>query len=259
MHLPRRRSLRRSGRRRLALAAILAGASAALTLPVAAADFPIKAPPLPGSWTGYYVGVHGGWGWAYTRIPDPLGNPIFAEVDTWHSGPLAGGQIGANWQYGNWVYGAELDASWTILDGNTNRDQTIPSSTSRDLIDFRALATATGRVGYAMNPWLFYFKGGAAWGSVKITSPNFAEPPTWERNVFGPAGGVGVEVAFLRNVSAKAEYNVLYFLPNRVAYYPPGFPDAGVVGIDHIVHLVKVGINVRFGGEPALPRQYSPN
>jgi outer membrane immunogenic protein len=253
MYLPRRRSVHRC----LAFAAILAATSAAFVPPLAAANFPLKAAPVAPSWTGYYVGVHGGWGWVDTQIPNPFGSPVFPQTDALNSGPLAGGQIGANWQYGNVVYGGEVDASWTFLTGGTATDQSIPSSTSRSGIDFRALGTATGRVGYAMNSWLFYAKGGAAWASVKITSGNFAPPsPTWERNVFGPAAGAGVEVAFLRNVSAKVEYNFLYFLPDHLAY----FPNADPVGIDHFVHVVKAGINVRFGGEPALPRQYTtPN
>ena len=56
MHLPPRRSVHR-----FAFAAVVGGASAAFTAPVAAANFPLlKAPAVNGSWTGYYAGVHGG-------------------------------------------------------------------------------------------------------------------------------------------------------------------------------------------------------
>src|SRR5262249_1992424 len=148
------------------------------------------------------------------------------------------------------VLQAELDASWTFLRSNTNTNQSIPTTTSANLIDLRAVGTATGHVGYAMSSWLFYAKGGVAGGSLHITSPNFAMPPTWERGLFGPTGGIGVEVAFLRNVSARLEYNFIYFVPDELAY----FPNSDTVGIDHVVQMVKAGINVRFGGDPPLPR-----
>jgi len=243
---------------RLGFAALLAGASVAFAPPVAAANFPFKAPPEAGSWTGYYAGVHGGWGWADTQIPGFFGGtPVFPQVEALNSGPLAGGQIGANWQYGNLVYGAEIDASWTFLTGGLSTTQVIPTSTTNSAIDFRALGTATARVGYAMNSWLFYAKGGAAWASVKLTVYEIAPPiPAYERNVFGPTAGAGVEVAFLRNVSAKVEYDFHYFVPENEKVYFAEDP----VGIYHFVHVVKAGINVRFGGEPPLPRQYTtPN
>ncbi|HLH98910.1 MAG TPA: outer membrane protein [Xanthobacteraceae bacterium] len=225
--------------------------------PVAAANLPLKAPPVETSWAGYYVGVHGGWGWADTVIPNgDQSTPVFPQSDIPNSGPLAGGQIGANWQYGNLVYGAEIDASWVFLVGTLATSQVIPGSggLNNNAIDFRALGTATGRVGYAMNSWLFYAKGGAAWASVRLNVQEDADPVPVERNLFGPTAGAGVEVAFLRNVSAKVEYDFNYFLPDSTVIVPTHDP----VGIYHFVHVVKAGINVRFGGEPPLPRQYTP-
>lgn len=220
--------------------------------PVAAADMPIKAAPPPvvvGSWTGFYVGAHGGWGWADTHIPSPFTSPIVGP-DVQTNGPLAGLQVGANWQSGNVVFGVELDGSWTFLRSNSSTNQSIPSSTTRNLIDIRALGTATGRIGYAMNSWLFYAKAGGAGGSVEITSPDFAVPPSWDRGVWGPTAGAGLEVAFLHNVSAKLEYDFIYFVRDELPY----FPNSYAVGIDHTVQMVKAGLNVHFGGAPSLPR-----
>src|SRR5579872_2731370 len=106
-------SLPRRSVHRFAFAAIVAGASAAFTAPVAAANLPLlKAPAVNGSWTGYYAGVHGGWGWADSQFSfEYQSTPIFPISEARNSGPLAGAQIGANWQYGNVVYGAEVDAS----------------------------------------------------------------------------------------------------------------------------------------------------
>jgi outer membrane immunogenic protein len=144
---------RRFTYRRLTFAAALAAMTAAFTPPVVAADLPVKAPPGPAvapSWTGYYFGVHGGWAWATTDIKDPQQNPIFDPLRVKLNGPLAGGALGANWQYGNVVYGVELDGSWAFLRGPVTREESVvASSTARQRIDFRALATGTGRISHA--------------------------------------------------------------------------------------------------------------
>ena len=69
---------------------------------VLAADLPVKYKPAPFiaapvfSWTGCYVGVHGGGGVMRDNWTDENG-----------SGGLAGGQVGCNYQDGNWVFGVE--------------------------------------------------------------------------------------------------------------------------------------------------------
>ena len=130
----------------LAFAATVATASVASAPPVLAAD--IAAAPsraIAPSWTGFYVGVHGGWGWGRTEIQDPNSNPIFNPTVATYGGPLAGGQIGANWQLGNVVLGAEVDGSWAFVRGNTNRNQTIITSSTNNGLGYRALATGAGR------------------------------------------------------------------------------------------------------------------
>jgi opacity protein-like surface antigen len=249
MHAPSRLSLVRC----LTFTAALAAASAASIPPVAAADLPLKTSPGPvvyPSWTGFYFGLHGGWGWGSTHIKDTALGPTFDPIVATYDGPLAGGQIGANWQIGNFVLGAELDGSWTFVQGNTNRDQTIIASSANNNIDFKALATATGRLGYAMGPWLAYVKGGGAWADLDMTTRFTADVTDYHRNPFGAVGGAGIEVAFLRNVSAKLEYNLLYFPTDHLVYVNQNT----VSSIDHVVQVVKAGINVRLGGDTVLAR-----
>src|SRR5262245_41062063 len=126
---------------------VLLAASAFLlgTTALYAADMPLKAPPLPMqySWAGAYVGVNAGGVWDKMGIgavplsipglivSDPngavIGVPTFllglpgtfpapAPLVTESSsrGAFAiGGQLGYNFQAGNFVYGVEIDADAT--------------------------------------------------------------------------------------------------------------------------------------------------
>jgi len=245
MHTPDKRPRYRG----LTFAASLAVTTAAVTPPVVAADMAVKAPPAPFqyNWTGYYFGVHGGWGWASTHVSDPLFNQVFDPLQFIYNGPLAGGALGANWQFGNVVYGLEIDGSWTFVRGNAVSDRSnsgaIPSATNQ-FFDLEALVTGTGRVGYAMGPWLAYAKGGVAWAEMQTKTQFQVEPTTYNRSLFGAVAGVGIEVAFLRNVSAKLEYNFIY-LPTDHLVWESQFTTSS---IDHFIQVVKGGINVRFGG-----------
>ncbi|MDO9058538.1 MAG: outer membrane beta-barrel protein [Bradyrhizobium sp.] len=222
-------------------AAFVAAASVVFTATAHAGDAPVVR-SLP-SWTGFYAGVHGGWGWGKTQVEDPIFSPPFNPTESTYSGPLAGGQFGANWQLGNFVVGAEIDGSWAFVRGNTNRNQTIITSSTNNGIGYRALATGTGRLGYAMGQWLAYAKGGVAWADMEITTQFTPLPTTYERRLFGAVGGVGLEVAFLRNVSAKVEYNLIYIPTDHLVYANLNTTSS----LDHLVQVVKAGINVRFG------------
>src|SRR5262252_1637472 len=89
----------------VALAAMIAG-------PAMAADMPLKAPPpVPVfSWTGCYWGGQIGYGWARARATATAG--VFNGADKTAqynvSGELGGGEIGCNYQVGNWVWGVEV-------------------------------------------------------------------------------------------------------------------------------------------------------
>lgn len=229
-----------------------AAIAAAWASPAAAVDGILaraSASQTVGSWTGFYIGAHGGWGWATSEWTDPvIFNPTFDPNEASFNGPLAGGQLGANKQIGNLVFGAEIDGDWSFVRGNSNRDQTIVSSSANNAIQFRAFATATGRIGYAMGPWLAYVKAGGAWADMRLLAPIQAQPLLYHRQPFGATGGAGMEVALMRNVSAKVEYNLLYFPHEQFpfVYYQS---DAT---LNHLVQVVKAGINLHFGGD-ALP------
>ena len=213
-------------------------------------------PPAPVySWTGFYAGVHGGWGWANTEIQDQVVfNSIYNPLVYTYDGPLAGVQLGANYQMGNFVVGAEIDGSWSFVRGRgyppIASDQGVIQSTQKNLLSYRSFATVTGRVGYTMGQWLAYVKGGAAAADMEIVASYQAQPTSDSRSLVGWTAGAGLEVAFLRNVSAKAEYNFIRLPVDNLHYaYWNDFSS-----LEHFVHVVKVGVNVRFGGDAGLLR-----
>lgn len=222
---------------RFGLAIALSAVDALIASPVLAGGMP-PAPVV--SWTGFYAGVHGGWGWGRSEFRDPLNNPSNNPSFAYYNGPLAGGQLGYNWQQGHFVIGAEIDGSWSFVKGNTSTSPLITSSTSNG-VGYTGLATATGRIGYASGQWLAYAKGGAAYARMELSSRFTPDVTNYDRNLYGGVGGVGLEVAFLRNVSAKVEYNAI-FLPTETLQW---VSRNSTSEIKHFVQMVKAGINVR--------------
>ena len=73
--------------------------------------------------------------------------------------------------------------------------------------------TATARVGYAVDNWLWYVKGGAAWLDADYTIAGVTHGDTRT----GWTVGTGLEWALGPNWSAKLEYNYLDFGSERVS------------------------------------------
>lgn len=230
----------------------LAAAAAFFLSPLAAhsADLAVKAPPTPVAavynWTGLYVGVNGGWGWGRQ---DPL-NLISSRFDRDSfniNGGLVGGTFGAQIQQGAIVIGFETDLDWADI---TGRRVTIPAIAGVPIgvFDFNtkieALGTARARAGLALNNWLIYATGGAAFVKETASGTTISGTPCGTLGIIpscaeshwrpGLAVGAGAEWGFSTNWSVKAEY--LY-----VATVGTG------ASTDHI-NVVRAGINYRFGG-----------
>jgi outer membrane immunogenic protein len=191
----------------------------------------------PATWAGFYAGVHAGW--------IGMDKDWFVYLNgagTHHtlSGVLGGGQIGFNWQTGNWVLGIEGDASGMDLSGSSICPQI--TFTCRTTANW--LATVAGRAGYAFGPALLFVKGGAAWAGEKFAFvPNVGGVSTAETSQTrsGWTLGGGVEYAFAPNWSVKVEYDYFGFGSKDVSI-------SGVVAnIDQTAQRAIVGINYHFG------------
>src|SRR5471032_2601021 len=90
------------------LAAAVATPSLAADLPRPAYKAPFKAGKnpvyvAPFSWTGFYVGAYGGYGFGKTSWTNIGGTSGDFDI----KGALVGGTVGYNLQTGGWVWGLE--------------------------------------------------------------------------------------------------------------------------------------------------------
>jgi len=198
----------------------------ALTNGVAAADLAVKAPPVmvtPFTWTGFYAGAQGGYGWSTSHGLDAKGG-------------FGGGQIGYNYQTGTFVLGIEGDIAGSGISQTVNGAVlAIPFTTA---FTNDTLASARGRAGIAHNNWLFYGTAGGGWGHDKISvtvGGLTASSNAWQS---GWSAGGGLEWAFAPNWSTKLEY-LHYGLgsANSFGTLPPGKTD---------INTFKLGINYLF-------------
>src|SRR3954468_5487760 len=89
-----------------------------------AADLPTKAyvsAPVAAqvyNWTGFYVGVNGGYGWG-AQDPLTLFSNRFDRTSFNINGGMLGGTIGAQIQQGYVVLGIEGDLDWANIKGNS--------------------------------------------------------------------------------------------------------------------------------------------
>ena len=185
------------------------------------------------------------------------------------SGWLAGGQVGANYQVGSWVWGIEGQASAANINGSTPCTsasiiigiRVTGTSTCNTKID--ALGTAAIRFGYTFDRLWWYGKAGAAWINSSYQSRLFtnafstplgsaASELLFSANElrWGFMVGTGLEYAFTDSWSAKIEYNYMDVGSRSILFTEPNAVDQPahhVADITERMHVVKVGMNYRFG------------
>jgi outer membrane immunogenic protein len=236
---------------------IILGAVAALVLgptAAAAADLPVKAPvPIAiYDWTGFYIGVSGGGSFGQSTHIDQatgLGDTIGYNV----KGGLVGGTLGYNWQVSRFVVGFEGDASWVGQYGSNVDDGLAGNPAFTSFTKETWVATARGRLGYAVNNLLFYGTGGYAAAGVEAgvkDSNTGALLASATSTRSGWTAGGGLEWGFAPNWSAKFEWLYMTFDSAAFNTLAAEGPRSSVPFDDNVV---RAGINYRFGG-PVVAR-----
>jgi outer membrane immunogenic protein len=257
----------------------LAGTALAADLPRRAAP-PLLPPPLPiFTWTGAYFGINAGYISSDRSTVNVAGlnavaaanvatgaRPAQVRLET--DGFTGGGQVGYNYQIGNFVLGVEADAAYTDMDRTVAVVGTTGALTAhRSTLDY--LGTVRGRLGIAFDRVLVYGTGGFAYGDVTNTGLYFAPAGSGvlqfsgrsSQTETGWAAGGGIEYAlptdsflnFFRSsaVTLKAE-GLYYDLGRRnVAILNTGAGPAAnpgyVARFEQSGFIARVGLNYKFG------------
>jgi outer membrane immunogenic protein len=208
-------------------------------------------PPLPVySWTGFYVGLNGGFGGDRNQYPFTVGG-VSGTSTLNSSGFFGGAQAGYNWQFAPaWVAGVEADFDDADIQGFASTTGGGVSSSVGTRLNW--FGTVRGRVGYLVTPTtLFYGTGGWAYGHVNSSASIAAgglgaAASAGSTQTSGWTAGAGLEYAFNPRVSFKTEY---LFMNLGTANLANGFSGGVPVSLSEktTVHTVKVGLNFKLG------------
>jgi outer membrane immunogenic protein len=248
-----------------ALAVTVAGPAFAADLPVAppaqapAAYVPV-APPVY-NWSGVYVGINVGGSWvdqgAPTNTVTSTGFPV-GGVSSSSTGFAAGGQAGANFQTGQWVFGIEGDADYLSNKSTVSAADALTGASVQHVYTLDFLSTVRGRVGFAWDRTLFYGTGGLAMGEYSVQRTQLTTPAGGVNPIspapagtvetdsnfrLGYAAGGGIEYAVTDNVTLRAEYlfaalqgvTDTFAVSNRTQVAPTEY-----------INVVRGGLNFKF-------------
>jgi outer membrane immunogenic protein len=172
-------------------------------------------PQLPGlfTWSGYYAGIHGGYG-------------TNSGIEGW----FTGFQAGRNWQLTP-ITLVGLEADFAVGDiGNANAVSSV---------NFAFIGTVRARAGFVVDQKaLIYGTGGLAFGQNDFIVNGLGSD---QQLHFGFALGAGIEWALNSNWSAKLEY--LHFELSGSYYTIAGI---SVASPNLQFTTVKTGLNYRF-------------
>jgi len=202
--------------------------------------YPPVVAPIPFCWTGFFVGGNLGFAWVDEDIIDSNGNTFSIT----NNGFIGGGQVGYNYQIGNFVFGAE----W-MFDGTSLNLPAVGGISATT----KWVTTFAGRFGYAWGRWLGYGKVGGGMVGTDVTIANLMNGGSvnTSNDNTGWLVGTGVEWAFAPNWTVKLEYDFLGLnsLP-VISTTGPATVVANGSGNNHNLQMFTVGVNYLFNWGP---------
>src|ERR1700761_8905560 len=236
----------------MALGVTSASAADLAAHPVYKAPPPIVNPLY--DWSGFYIGINGGWAQQRDCRSDVTLGIAFGCHDA--NGGTVGGQIGYRWQTGPAVFGLEAQGNWADLSGS-NVSLIAPAVTVHSRMD--AFGLFTGQIGYAWNNVLVYAKGGAA-----VTDRNYefvsgagsVLSSTGYDTRWSPTVGAGLEYGFAPHWSIGGEYDHIFEDGHNATVTTVGGTVIPGVGVGGDTDMVLGRLNYKFGGGAPLLAKY---
>lgn len=243
---------------------LLAATVSAIVSPALAADPVVYVDAAPVAerfahdWTGFYVGVHAGYGWGDNDVVTTLrdGDGIALAATATNSfdadGAIGGFQAGYNFQVDQFVFGVEGEYSFSDVNGSFNFDETRPEAIAGGSLEW--IAAIKGRAGITFDRTLVYATGGYAVAKNEGFANNvFDAAPaidvaTGSETMDGYVVGLGIEHALTQNLSIRGEYNYYDFGSANFNMVSDAYPEGVVLETqpDITLNVVKVGLNYRF-------------
>ena len=216
------------------------------------------------SWSGVYMGVHGGYGWGDGEFEENLfqvagiiPNSLSEDFDV--DGGFGGVQLGMNKQIGNLVIGGELSLSGAGISGSSGQDCFDIATLTGGFVqadcgaEINWLLTGLARVGYAFDRTLIY--GTAGWAvagidtSAELSIPLIAGlslPSGTNDTADGFAFGAGFEYAVTDWASIGVQYLHADLKSDGSGLLLGGILTSGERNID--LDTVSARLNIRWGG-----------
>ena len=228
------------------------------------------------NWTGFYLGVHSGYGWSkFKNKITPQGNYPTEDflpqtLNRTALGSLPGLQAGYNYQLNPFVLGIEGDfdgAGMSATARNVVPSMLTPSLGVNGFMvndDVNWVTSLRARLGYATGRNLFYLTAGGALENITRNSMAIANVGP---NVYGVAAsssdsytrpglvaGAGYERILSDHWSLRGEYLFYKFrniADSELQFVPAGNGPASarVATDDNIVNVFRVGLDYKFGDD----------
>lgn len=215
-----------------------------------AADAVVDVPEMH-DWSGFYAGLHAGYGSGDRDWNDDAG---FFDDEAFRydlDGAVLGAQIGYNFQVDSLVFGIEADGSWADMHDTVVEPFLFGFASTTAVAEVEGLATIRGRVGYAWDRFLIYGTGGLAFAKVgtDVDTSIFLLGTASDSDSAlhtGWVAGVGVEGMITERISLKAEYLHAGFGKEDFNYFDGLFLFESEGKADLDMDIVRLGVNWHF-------------
>jgi outer membrane immunogenic protein len=220
------------------------------------AEMYVEPEPLHFDWTGAYVGVHAGWGWAQVdgvfdiseldeEFPDGSETTFLDDMDA--DGLVGGLHAGYNFQRGAFVFGPEGDLTFVSIDGEAADAE--GDDVARADIDL--LASLRLRGGVALDRLLLYATGGVAYARgefqlIDNLGAGSENRGTADFDAWGGVAGGGIEYAFTDRMSLRLEGLHYFFDDVTNTSNLTDDSDPGDFAELRGVTVVRVGLSIGF-------------